>query len=329
MVGDGHQPNSWILLISPYKDSLLKVGWPFSILRLLIMAVVSCFMRTTEGFQWIDGSMGISGPNFLCQAEEISLSSHRLRVDARWKGSGARLIVLFVPFFVPLSWFGPISLQWARLRSFPSIFVFGQRVASWRGISEFCGQKIDWTLHIMIIMTLYAKPRYIIYTYYIILSSYHEMYWNVFFSEKTGFVVVRLRIFRLFVSKAGPTPWASPRPSGGLQGRARETQSSEVSLESEAGYSPWICDYAIYIYIIYIYIWYIIWYILLYSCYIIYDLLIIDKTSNKHAYTNHISSIYHTKLTSAEMNTKQKECLSNCGASAPFEFEVLKEILDS
>ena len=64
MVGDGHQPNSRILLISPYKDSLLKVGWPFSILRLLIMAVVSCFMRTTEGFQWIDGSMGISGPYF-------------------------------------------------------------------------------------------------------------------------------------------------------------------------------------------------------------------------------------------------------------------------
>ena len=74
---------------------------------------------------------------------------------------------------------------------------------------------------------------------------------------------------------------------------------------------------------------YIIWYILLYSCYIIYDILIIDKQSNKHAYTNHISSIYHTKLTSAEMNTKQKECLSNYGASAPFEFEVLKEILDS
>lgn len=38
----------------------------------------------------------------------------------------------------------PISLQWAKLRSFPSIFVFGQRVVSWRGISE-CGQ-IDWSL---------------------------------------------------------------------------------------------------------------------------------------------------------------------------------------
>lgn len=150
---------------------------------------------TTEGFQRIDDSMTafrrndefpvrISLPNF-CQADYISFA----RTGCVWTPDGRALVPDSSRSFSSRCWAGwaPITLR-AILRSFRSIFVFGQRVVSWRGISEFCGQKIDWILHT--IMRLYAK------SYLYMLKCFKN-------SEHFGFS--KSSYCRLFVSNRGWT----------------------------------------------------------------------------------------------------------------------------